>query len=64
MTYGCRFGLLVMCREQMTDIISTLQEASQTQSPDCNAVRRRSMHSLPADTNKIDKDRGVRALAL
>lgn len=22
---------------------------SQTQSPDCNAVRRRSMHSLPAD---------------
>lgn len=37
------------------DIICTVQETvegSQTQSPDCKAVRRRSMHSLPADTEK------------
>lgn len=40
----------------------TSRQASQTQSPDCNAVRRRSMHSLPADkcrANKEQTEQGV-----
>lgn len=60
-----RFGSLLMRKVQMADIISTLQEAvkdSHTQSPDCKAVRRRSMHSLPADTERKEKKKQQRVV--
>lgn len=48
---GWRFPLLVM-REWLTSCphFQDKVKGFQTQSPDCKAVRRRSMHSLPADT--------------
>lgn len=52
---GC---LSVMCRVQITEIVSILQKIvvnTQTQSPDCKAVRRRSMYSLPVVTKHTKK---------
>lgn len=56
---------LVMCRVQTTVVLSTppkIVQGNHIQSPACKAVRRRSMHSLPADTKERERKKKAQVM--